>query len=176
MITPPTPPSPGRPISASFFSRFIAWVKSCMLIDGVGYRIRRGPNGTSLVIDNVNQKSQEDRLWVFTYKETGSDEETDSDKDNVCWKNCRLQIGYDSSFTEKDCSGGLDHNEDGVYYAEVNLSDNTWEMKVNKNGKTRNDVPPHDLLHNKVNVFVSIVDDKKQTYSINCIPVAYKYV
>ena len=51
MITPPTPPSPGQPVSASFFSRLVAWVKSGQLIDGVGYRLSRGPNGTSLVID-----------------------------------------------------------------------------------------------------------------------------
>ena len=51
MTTPPTPPTPGKPISASFFARLIAWVKSGMLVDGTGYRLRRGPNGTALEIE-----------------------------------------------------------------------------------------------------------------------------
>lgn len=51
MTTPPTPPSPGKPISASFFARLIAWVKSGMLVEGTGYRLRRGPNGTALEIE-----------------------------------------------------------------------------------------------------------------------------
>ena len=51
MTTPPTPPSPGKPISASFFARLIAWVKSGMLVEGNGYRLRRGPNGTALEIE-----------------------------------------------------------------------------------------------------------------------------
>lgn len=50
MITPPTAPSPGKPVSAGFFTRLIAWVKSCQLIEGPGYRLKRGPNGTSLEI------------------------------------------------------------------------------------------------------------------------------
>lgn len=51
MTTPPPHPSPGKPISASFFARLIAWVKSGMLVEGTGYRLRRGPNGTALEID-----------------------------------------------------------------------------------------------------------------------------
>lgn len=51
MTTPPTPPSPGKPVSAGFFTRLIGWVKSGMLLEGPGYRLHRGPNGTSLEID-----------------------------------------------------------------------------------------------------------------------------
>lgn len=51
MITPPTAPSPGKPVSAGFFSRLISWVKSGQLIEGVGYRLHRTPNGTSLVLN-----------------------------------------------------------------------------------------------------------------------------
>ena len=51
MTTPPIPPTPGKPISASFFARLIAWVKSGMLVEGTGYRLRRGPNGTALEIE-----------------------------------------------------------------------------------------------------------------------------
>ena len=51
MIRSLTPPSAGQPISASFFARLIAWVKSGMLVEGTGYRLRRGPNGTALEIE-----------------------------------------------------------------------------------------------------------------------------
>ena len=51
MIHPPTPPSAGKPVSAGFFSRLVSWMKSCMLIEGPGYRLGRGPNGTVLHID-----------------------------------------------------------------------------------------------------------------------------
>ena len=58
MTTPPTPPSSGKPISASFFARLIAWAKSGMLVEGTGYRLRRGPNGTALVIDVVAKSAR----------------------------------------------------------------------------------------------------------------------
>lgn len=51
MITPPTAPAPGKPVSAGFFARLIAWVKSGQLIEGVGYRLKRTPNGTSLILN-----------------------------------------------------------------------------------------------------------------------------
>lgn len=104
MITPPTPPSPGRPISASFFSRFIAWVKSCMLIDGVGYRIRRGPNGTSLVIDNKQTISAAPnnnpifaiREWKGEKTEEEKEEEEEEEEEGKPGKaivNCFYQLG-----------------------------------------------------------------------------------
>ena len=48
MLTAPTPPSPFKPVSAGFFAKLIGWAKSGMLIEGRGYRLRRGPNGTVL--------------------------------------------------------------------------------------------------------------------------------
>ena len=51
MNTAPTPPSPGKPVSAGLFTRLIGWVKSGMIIEGRGYRLHRGPNGTILDID-----------------------------------------------------------------------------------------------------------------------------
>lgn len=50
-MTIPTPPSPGQPVSATFFSRLVGFIRSCMLVDGPGYRVRRNPNGTALEID-----------------------------------------------------------------------------------------------------------------------------
>ena len=66
MTTPPTPPTPGKPISASFFARLIAWAKSGMLIEGTGYRLRRGPNGTALDIDVAKSATSAAVLpWTF---------------------------------------------------------------------------------------------------------------
>lgn len=182
MTMPPTAPSPGKPISASFFARLIAWVKSGQLIEGVGYRLRRTPNGTSLVFDVAKGKASPfPSYWTFSYPKDVDGEEDEQDNEqgkepnDACWHNCRLQIGYDASFSEVECTGGLKTYEDGVYYAEVNLIDNTWELK-RVDGDDKSAIPPNDFDHSKVNVFVGIVEDEKQTYSINCIPVAYKYV
>lgn len=78
MITPPTAPSPGKPVSASFFSRLIAWVKSCMLIDGVGYRLRRTPYGTSLILNPVELKAQ-GFVWLHPWKVFGTTKSDDVD-------------------------------------------------------------------------------------------------
>lgn len=48
MLTPPTAPSPGKPVSAGFFAALIRWIKSVTLVDGPGYRLSRGPNGTTI--------------------------------------------------------------------------------------------------------------------------------
>ena len=55
MITHPTAPSPGNPVSAGFFARLIAWVKSGQLVEGPGYRLRRSPNGTALDLQQSKQ-------------------------------------------------------------------------------------------------------------------------
>ena len=74
MTTPPIPPTPGKPISASFFARLIAWVKSGMLVEGTGYRLRRGPTGTTLEIE-VGKSSSSSRLpGLFEAKLETSDQ------------------------------------------------------------------------------------------------------
>lgn len=98
MITPPTAPSPGKPVSASFFARLISWVKSGQLIEGPNYRLHRTPNGTSLEIA-VNAKSKasvrpDGRFEIhlkLQENEEGSDEE--DRKYTATFKNPYYDIG-----------------------------------------------------------------------------------
>lgn len=84
MMTPPTAPAVGKPISASFFARLIAWVKSGQLIEGPNYRLRRTPNGTSLDF-KTSSSSSSSRLPglfepVFFTREEGQDESSQTEK------------------------------------------------------------------------------------------------
>ena len=65
MITPPTAPSAGKPVSATFFAQLIRWAKSLALVEGPGYRLHRGPNGTSIEIDakSVGKSSKIPGCW-----------------------------------------------------------------------------------------------------------------
>ena len=102
MTTPPTPPSPGKPISASFFARLIAWVKSGMLVEGSGYRLRRGPNGTALDIDVANLRVSSSKkipgrfeiLSITANEPQENDEEEDQErKYTVAFMNPYYDIG-----------------------------------------------------------------------------------
>lgn len=87
MLTPPTAPSPGKPVSAGFFSRLIAWVKSGMLIEGPGYRLNRGPNGTALVLQQSNQTNKTSSTGCFEIEKINIEDRT------VKLINCYYQIG-----------------------------------------------------------------------------------
>ena len=70
MITPPTAPSPGKPVSAGFFSRLIAWVRSGQLIEGPNYRLHRTTNGTSIELGQAMKPggTSKDHPWkVFAF-------------------------------------------------------------------------------------------------------------
>ena len=82
MITPPTAPSPGKPVSAGFFSRLIAWVKSGQLIEGPGYRLKRGPNGTTLVLSPAVKPTSASKLpGCFDFEEFVDESEIRYDDD-----------------------------------------------------------------------------------------------
>lgn len=91
MTTPPIPPTPGKPISASFFARLIGWVKSGMLVEGNGYCLRRGPNGTALEIDvkSVAKPSTSPDLSCFCIKPSPKQE----DNGALAFCNCFVSDG-----------------------------------------------------------------------------------
>lgn len=95
MLTPPTAPSPGKPVSAGFFARFIAWVKSGQLVEGPGYRLRRTPNGTSLVIPQA--KSAENKTED---KGCFKIEKIDSEDKTVKLVNCYFNVGGNTIFED----------------------------------------------------------------------------
>ena len=177
MITPPTAPSPGKPVSASFFSRLIAWVKSGQLIDGAGYRLHRTPNGTSIQFEIGKNKpaTPVPLLWAFSCTE-----DPDTGERTGGWTNCRLQIGMNCTVASEDVFGeqdniitGTEQTEDGVYYVEVDLRKETGEIKRKELGET---VPESDVMHDKVNISIGEVVEKKLITCIDMIPVVYKYL
>ena len=152
--------------------RLIECIKERTILNAPGYRTKSGPNGTTLEIEpGKRDRRAAASFWTFSYPSDVEDEGDETSK--ACWHNCRLQIGYDASHA---CTGdSLKQYADGVYYCEVDLLNETCELK-RVDGDSKGAIPPHDFANNKVNLFVGIVKEKKQTYSINCIPVAYKYV
>lgn len=97
MITPPTAPSPGKPVSAGFFSSLIAWVKSGMLVEGPGYRLKRTQNGTALDICVRTGNKSSALPWSFSCIEDEiSGERTGG------WSNCILQLGYNKFLHSPD--------------------------------------------------------------------------
>ena len=177
MTTPPTPPSPGKPISASFFARLIAWVKSGQLVDGIGYRIHRTPNGTSLEIETKQSKSSVQRPWTFSVQQDPDSE--DEDKKIGTWSNKIIQLGYTifAAYDENTKSpfaleivDNEKSTDDGLYYLEANLVERKFSIK---HGEL---VPSSDYASGIVNVYIGKVEDKVQTHGIYTVPVIYEYV
>ena len=131
MITPPTAPAPGKPVSASFFGSLIRWVKSRLLIAGVGYRLRTTPNGTVLELDSPKVGASASVLpWSFSCTEAEDPENPGETVRTGGWDNCRLQVGLDtnfySSWRQDDARNrikGTGKTDDGQYFVKVNLSD-----------------------------------------------------
>lgn len=177
MITPPTAPSPGKPVSASFFSRLISWVKSGQLIEGVGYRLKITPNGTSLVFDVKKKQSSKDLLpWIFSCKE-----DPDTGELTGGWTNGIAQFGYDRIFITPDLIhehnfgyivvNGTDKTDDGFHYLEVNTLVGTAEVKVDENH-----VPYHDPTNGILRIVLGIVENHNLKSGFHHNPVIYKYV
>lgn len=184
MITPPTASSPGKPVSASFFARLIAWVKSGQLIEGVGYRLHRTPNGTSLEIDLQKSKSQSSLPWSFSCTEGEDPDNPGETKRTGGWKNCILQLGYMKFLNSPDIKyinnylvtheeiAGCDLTDDGAYVVEVDLEKDKAEIKLVAEGT----VPGVFPEENKIRLWIGTVEEGKQTKGIHHHPVIYKYV
>lgn len=184
MITPPTAPATGKPVSASFFARLIRWVKSGQLIDGVGYRLRRTPNGTSIEFVNTevvrNTAPVQEFAWTFSVSE---DQETGELKGG--WRNKVLQDGYnpinlddyeddDEDMTTFDDTGHVD----GKYYLEIDLKEysNTERFKIKVVTEPGKEIPYHDIENSIVRVRIGEVTDGKQSGRIIMAPVVYTYI
>ena len=170
-------------MSAGFFSRFISWVKSGQLIEGVGYRLHRTPNGTSLEIDLQKSKSQSSLPWSFSCAEGEDPDNPGETKRTGGWKNCILQLGYGTFLHSLDVKyinldghtkniSGCDKTDDGEYWVEVDLTKEEAEIKLADDVEVRGVNPEK----NTVSICIGIVDDGIQTEGIHHHPVIYKYV
>ena len=184
MITPPTAPSPGKPVSAGFFARLIAWVKSGQLIEGVGYRLHRTPNGTSIDFDKSVVRTAaapvQELPWTFAVTE-----DPDTGELKGGWRNKILQDGYspinldhfehdDEDMTTFDETGHVD----GKYYLEIDLKAfaMTDRFKIKVVTEPGKDIPYHDIENSIVRVRIGEVTDGKQSGRIIMAPVVYTYI
>lgn len=125
MNTLPPEPSAKDPISATLMKALMRYIRANTLLDGPGYKTKRGPNGTTLDIKTREAKPQVQVLpWSFSCTE---DEVTGERTGG--WKNCRLQVGLDCDFyssCEQDEAlnriKGTKKTADGQYYVRINLS------------------------------------------------------
>lgn len=113
MKTCPTPPAAGTPVSASFFARLVGWVRSCTLVDGPGYRVRRGPNGTSLELAPAKVRSASGacppgRFTItLTEEQPGENAQSDEKKYTAKFTNLYYDIGGKTYEMPRD-NGGTD--------------------------------------------------------------------
>lgn len=85
-------------MSAWFFSRLIAWVKSGQLIEGVGYKLHRTPNGTSLILNPSKSVSSSatkipGRFEISKIEKVEPESEGEKVKYNVYFENPYYDIG-----------------------------------------------------------------------------------
>lgn len=133
MNTLPPEPSAHDRISASFMKALMRYIRTNTLLNGPGYKTKRGPNGTTLEIE----PGKRDRVasaavlpWSFSCAETEDPENPGEKKRTGGWDNCRLQVGLDCNFysswkfpeTENRIKG-THLTDDGSYYLRINLSD-----------------------------------------------------
>lgn len=119
MITPPTTPSPGKPVSAGFFARLIRWIKSGQLVEGPGYRLKRGPNGTVIEILGKAITRKTDVSGRFAIVSISPAEEPGNDGENlyaVTLKNPYYDVGgrtYEMQRQSAGEAGGDESQEEG---------------------------------------------------------------
>lgn len=132
MNTLPPEPSAHDRISASFMKVLMRYIRANTLLNGPGYKTKRGPNGTTLAIEQAHTYAPSAAVlpWSFSCTEKEDPENPGEKKRTGGWDNCRLQVGLDCNFYSSWKFGesenrikGTHLTDDGHYYLRVNLSD-----------------------------------------------------
>lgn len=89
MNTLPPEPSAKDPVSATFIRALIRYIRENTILNGPGYKTKRGPNGTSLVIQKPksNGQSKAEDNGCFKIAEISSEDKT------VKLGNCYFNVG-----------------------------------------------------------------------------------
>ena len=145
-------------------------------IDATLANIESSPGGHHGIIGG------DDAPWSFvcTIEEGGEGEE---ETRTGGWYNCRAQIGFEIfGSPDTDCRPlilGTDQCDDGNYYLEVTLSNNTEgresdaaEIKL----AADMDSTESDYIGGIIRIFIGNVADGKLVYAQHFNPVVYKYV
>ena len=110
------------------------------------------------------------KLWSFHSSE--SEGEGGESGRSGGWYNCRLQVGY-TTFLDDALITGRDLCDDGTYYVEVNVKDETAEIKKAADGEG---VPPMDIVNSLVRIPIGrVADGVLATPPLDLVPVVYKY-
>lgn len=149
-----------------------------------GMLVREGLGGTGAEpIPKSRRLPRAASVKPWTFVCSKSEGEDGQEKREGGWYGAQLQIGLNANVrgtvpsNGKDDTGptagkitGLGQTDDGVYYCEVDLQEETAVLKIAEGAS----VPLSDFENNKVNVFIGKVEDGKQVEGIYCIPVIYK--
>lgn len=184
----PTPPAPGKPVSATLIRQLIDAIRERTILPGRNTSVKRGPNGSVVNANTYSSSINNPSIpWTFSCKEdpytgvrTGG------------WTNCRLQIGLECDWMSIDLADnpsedqhiitGTDLTDDGDYFLVVDLAENTAAIMV-KNEETKDDFKDFDPEHNKVLITLGTLSpaegegsQPKFTGRMHINPVIYKYV
>ena len=181
----PPEPQVGDRITAELIRELIRCIRERQLLKGPNYTLQTGPNGTYLKIDppkTAGGASPSPLPWSFacTIEEGGEGEE---ETRTGGWFNCRAQIGFDIWGSPDTSVGhiilGTDQCDDGNYYLEVTLANNTEgresdaaEIKL----AADMDSTRSDYIGGIIRIFIGTVEDGKLVDAPHFNPVVYKYV
>ena len=168
MNTLPPEPSAHDRISASFMKALMRFIRSNTLLNGPGYKTKRGPNGTTLEIEQTHTRAAAANVLPWSFSCT---EDEESGERTGGWRNCILQLGFNTILysedikyiTSHDSGGaieGTDLCDDGFYFVEVSTIEKTAEIKIV--GPT--DPTGHDFDRGIVRIWIGMVEDGKLKY------------
>lgn len=196
MNTLPPEPSAHDRISASFMKALMRYIRANTLLNGPGYKTKRGPNGTTLEIEPGKRDRRVAAVlpWSFSCAEKEDPENPGEKKRTGGWDNCRLQVGLDCNFysswkfpeTENRIKG-THLTDDGSYYLRVNLSDgaNPVAEIVLQGGEGQaavedgeDEKPLFDYERGIVSIFIGSVTDGKldERTAMHMNPTVWKYL
>ena len=188
MNTLPPEPSAHDRISASFMKALMRYIRANTLLNGPGYKTKRGPNGTTLAIEQAHTYAPSPAVlpWSFSCTEKENPENPGEKKRTGGWDNCRLQVGLDCNFysswkfnESENRIKGTHLTDDGHYYLRVNLSDGANPVaEIVIDEALDVDKPRFDYERGIVSIFIGAVTDGKldERTAMHMNPTVWKYL
>ena len=153
--------------------RLIECIKERTILASPGYRTKSGPNGMTLEIEPGKRGRHAASVlpWTFSCTEEDDPDNPGEKKRTGGWKNCILQLGFNTILYSEDITyitsydhgeviGGTDLCDDGLYFVEVNTIEKTAEIKI----IDPSDNTGHDFDRGIVRIWIGTVEDGKMTH------------
>lgn len=175
----PTPPAPGKPVSATLIRQLIAAIRERTILSGVNTRLKRTPSGT--IIDSIEHiGSKHVCESMIPWKVVSYVDETD-DEEKHRFANKILQIGYgvynyDSDELDEKVAEP-DDLEESNYYVEITFDetgpfDHPPSIEI-KSGEPEEGIDWDNLI---VRIVLGYFDGEKLINGIGHVPVIYGFV